>query len=265
MNKIICEKCGTENEEIYKYCKNCGNILKNESQNEQYNEKNRSEPYRNDEFVESFDGISSEEMSIFIGKKSEKILPKFSKMEITKSKVSWTWPAAILGYILGPMGSALWFFYRKMYKPALIFSLIGAVVMLTTGFMIQENTSDVTDDILNAFSLGNYSEIVEIIGDIGNDISPSQAVLNGLATVIEDFANIGSAIFAGLFGMNIYKKHCINKIKEYKNGQGDLRFYRLGLSAIGGCSGGMLAVGIVIMLAAKSLTEFANIIISFLQ
>ena len=27
MNKIVCSVCSTENEEEYKYCKNCGNAL----------------------------------------------------------------------------------------------------------------------------------------------------------------------------------------------------------------------------------------------
>ena len=52
-------------------------------------------------------------------------MPVFSKLEITGGKTAWHWPCAILSFLFGPIGAALWFFYRKMYKYAVIFLVVS--------------------------------------------------------------------------------------------------------------------------------------------
>ncbi len=269
MDKNICEICGTENEQEYKYCKNCGGVLDiqekketvayNSQPNYTYTAYNPNQSF----IADSFEGVSSEEMVAFVGKNSDKILPKFSKMEFTRSKVSWCWPAAILGYLLGPMGSALWFFYRKMYKPAVIFAVIGAVITILTGVM------SVGDDIIpeaaiDAFISGNYSESLQILENSQKDVTVTEKVLIGVSSLINEMANIGACIISGIYGFYNSKKHCINKIREVRSYQGDARFYKLGLASVGGCSGGMLALGIILIFASQSIVEFINAIVSLL-
>ncbi len=262
----ICKKCGTENEPEYKFCKNCGENLETEVKNEASQQKTYAgnEPHKNF-LIDDYDGVSSEEMVTFIGKKAADFMPKFSKMQLTKSKIAWTWPAAILGYIFGPMGSALWFFYRKMYKPAIILSVIGTVIMVATGLMSQKLDTATIDNAADAFLAGDFEQAMEFFTEINNSISPTQKILNGLSTVINELANICAAVFSGLFGMYIYKNHCIKKIKEYRNFQSDQRFYKLGLAAVGGQSGGMLAVGIVMIVAAENIVTFANLFLTFFK
>ncbi len=144
----ICPDCGTENEEEYSYCKNCGaklEIAENKTEY-QYNNTdsgtynpNFADAKSNGFFVDTITGIPSDEVCAFVGKKSPDILKKFSKMEVTGSKVSWCWPVAILGLLLGPIGSAIWFFYRKMYKPALILVALGLAVNVAVG-VLTKNT-----------------------------------------------------------------------------------------------------------------------------
>ncbi|MBQ6847534.1 MAG: DUF2628 domain-containing protein [Clostridia bacterium] len=261
----ICEKCGTENEKEYKYCKNCGNSLECETE-----QKPKSEyiPHTSPQnhIVDDFDGVSAEEMALFIGKKSREFLPKFTKMQITNSKIAWSWPAAILGFLFGPLGSALWFFYRKMYKPAIILSVIGAVIMIATGFIttpVEQSylSREALHEAADALYKEDFDEMFEILNGVGGKLSQKQQILNNIANIINTVAETASLLFSGLFGMYIYKNHCVKKIKEYRNFQGDQRFYKMGLAAIGGQSGGMLAVGIIIMVVVQNITTFTSIII----
>lgn len=272
MNKTVCNVCGTENEEEYKYCKNCGNALSTENKSkEPQTEAQPQNRFDNSDnttvrwnIVNNYDGVSAEEMAIFIGKKSRKILPKFSKMQMTNSKISWNWPAAILGYILGPMGSALWFFYRKMYKPAVILSLIGAVLMLITGFLSLGTGNVFSETILEAFLDGDFEEAVNIMNSSNVNLTNAQKIMGAVSTFLNELINIATCITMGIFGYFIYKEHCIKKITEYKAFDADTRFYKIGLASVGGQSGGMLAVGLIILLGAQSIVDFVAIIYSII-
>lgn len=248
-----CKDCGTENEPEYKYCKNCGGKLYDENE-EANTESSSNATYVSPEkiIVDTIDGVPSEEMSIFIGKKASDIMPKFSKMAITNSKISWCWPAALLGIFLGPIGSALWFFYRKMYKPAFLLSVIGAVVTIATTLMTGGINIDFTA-VMEALVDGD----VEAYTTALQSISPKDTMLSAISSIIENGANIVSCILCGLFGFYFYKKHCVEKIISYREMGTDKRFYKMGLASIGGVSGGMVVLGIVIMIMV---TNFATII-----
>ena len=259
MNNNICEVCQTENEPQYKYCKNCGHPL-NGSENSNYRYTNSNEgqtPLSNEMHLNDFDGVSAEEMAIFVGKNSHKILPKFEKMQITNSKTSWSWPVAILGFILGPLGSALWFFYRKMYKAAMIFVAIGAVVTLLTGVLAYAGGQIVPQSAVESFLAGDINKAIDEIAASGENISATQKMLYNFGVFIDDTASVASGILAGLFGMYFYKKFCTEKITQYRASSPDTSFYRMGLSYVGGTSGGMLAVGIIIMFALENIADFA--------
>ncbi len=264
MDKNICEACGTENEQEYRYCKNCGNEIKSEPQPEIKEEPVQQEPNQTADFMfsDDFNGVSNEEMAIFIGKKADKILPKFTKMQLTGSKTSWAWPVAILGFLFGPMGSALWFFYRKMYKPAIILAILGAVITALTGVMTLGTTEIVPESAIDAFIGGNYEAAIEIIDDAEKNVTTSQKILNTVASFITDTTDILTCVLTGIYGYYVYKKHCIKKISEYRAQIADNRFYKIGLAAVGGQSGGMLAVGIVLIFAAQSIVNFIGLIYS---
>lgn len=254
----ICEVCQTENEPQYKYCKNCGHLLTaSENSNNQYTNYNDGQtPYSNGIHINDFDGISAEEMALFVGKNSDKILPKFEKMQITNSKTSWVWPAAVLGFILGPLGSALWFFYRKMYKAAMIFVAIGAVVTLLTGVLAYAGGQTVPQSAVESFLAGDINKAIDEIEASGENISETQKMLYNFGVLIDDTARVASGILAGLFGMYFYKKFCTEKITQYRISSPDTAFYKMGLSYVGGTSGGMLAVGIILMFAIENIADF---------
>lgn len=253
-NNIICPECGAENEPDYIYCKNCGAML---TAGVPHNDEGKkSEEYRqnyeNQDFTpgtaDTLDGISSEEMGAFIGKKAYAILPKFSKMEMTGSKISWCWPPAVLGILFGPLGASLWFFYRKMYKIAIIFVAVG-IILASANALLGGNTVD--SEILEKYLNSNTVSTSQLFEEIISNMSPK----NYFASAIEQISSLGSFLVSGLFGLWFYKNHSAKKIVKFRRSNVDPRYYKLGLAAVGGTSAGMLILGILIYIVSLNLAS----------
>lgn len=283
---IICSNCGTENEEKYDYCKNCGAKLQkkvdeqksnsfdqtvppnqntyyeNSAQNPNYSSQQNYSQYYNQSsqngntYVETINGIPYGEVSVFIGKKAPKYMNTFAKMEITGAKTAWHWPTVILSFFMGPLGAALWFFYRKMYKPAVILSVIGVIITAISAMIIGP--------------VASASDIFDIIFDITQQNTLNSETLNAvtlraeIANLISGLVSLGTLIVCGLFTHGWYKQHIHNTILKYRSSNIDMRYYQMGLMSIGGTSGGMLALGIAIMLFAENITTIIFSVISVL-
>ncbi len=259
---IICKECGTENEQEYIYCKNCGASLekkeeKTYEQPPQTNFNNTSNYTYNEPF---YDGVTPAEMTLFIGKKANEILPKFQKMKITDSKISWCWPLALLSFVFGPFGAALWFFYRKMYKYAFIFSGIGFTLSAIIAALTFNQTNLLTDTLMDAFMSGDFQNFMQII----ESVDTTETGLALISGALQDIVDISTSVVTGIFGYHIYMSHCIQKIQSYKFNHNDPRFYQMGLSAVGGVSGGMLGLGFLIMLGTEAVISFITNIITII-
>lgn len=257
----ICSKCNTQNEPEYTYCKNCGTPLKQETDTQEKTVYSQAESFNNQGVETEYkmghtQGIDNEEIAAFIGKKSNEILPKFIKMEITNTKTSWCWPVAILGFLLGPLGAAIWFFYRKMYKPAFVLSAVGILINIIVTVLTLGDTAAWADIISSSLASGDINDILNSSQNI------LQSVPSLIADFIEEIVNIATFVVTGIYGYYIYKNHCIKKIKEFKMYQADPMHYRLGISALGGTSGGMLALGIAILMLSEYITSFIKAIIA---
>lgn len=256
-DKIICHECQTENEPKYVYCKNCGTLLKenDEKSKRKYSDYNYGFSGNTNTgggtyygtygvFLDEIEGVPTDDLMTFTGKKSYDIVSKFSKSEITSSKCGWCWPPAILGFLFGPFGSAIWFFYRKMYKLAMIFVAVGIILSTSVAFIAGAETNfDFTE-----FYSGNYESIYDNIDEADTD-----TVRDDIANFVNLSVSIASAVVSGIFGMYLYKRHSINKIKTYNNMTVDPRYYKLGLATIGGTSSGMAVLGIFIMIVCENL------------
>ena len=62
---LFCKRCGSENDDDYKFCKICGQSL------------TETEPPIDNTFSEKIYGETKEDIEIFAGKNSHKILSKF--------------------------------------------------------------------------------------------------------------------------------------------------------------------------------------------
>ena len=261
----ICEKCNTENETEYIYCKNCGARLNNDHSDDTNNSKfnqysggeNNTNAGQYTFCTDSINGIPTDEIILFIGKKAINIVPKFTKMEIFKSKTSWCWPVAILGFIFGPLGAALWFFYRKMFKPALLLLLAGFVLSCTVSAMTYNTRSAITEIVTEALENGDINEAFNTI----NSIDIKDSILSVSANLINNIVSIATGVLTGIYGYYMYKNHCVEKISSFRNNLSEQKYYKIGLSALGGTSGGAVAIAIVAFAAIDSIADlFVNII-----
>ena len=283
-NKIICNSCGTENEEKYEFCKNCGTPLKREAadhkgsafegaaQNDNYTppnassfEQNGGEQSSNYTYARensapsTIEGIPVDEYAIFVGQKAPKYIPTFLNLEVTNTKIAWHWPTALLSFVFGPIGAAIWFFYRKLYKPAVILSLIGALLLVVNGIILAPTAKEVFKAFTSPDALSKITseDFVDELEDITNPRS-------NLTDIINDAAGLGSAIICGMFTHYIYKKHIHKKITNYRLSSKDPRYYQLALASLGGTSGGMTALGIIVMLLAENIPLTIYILYAFL-
>lgn len=274
-----CTKCGTPNEPDYKFCKNCGAPVS----------ANQSTPLSSAEVVSqpcppvnepvlkvadriintegfTIEGASIEEISLFVGKKAPKFFPKFASMHLNLTKTSWCWPPAILAFFLGPLGVAIWYFYRKMPTKALTFTVIATLIHFLDATLPALLVPDILADIPRPYCVP-FDMITDFIsGDINTLLSINNYKI--IPILLLYFINIvvgfGILIFVGVFSVNTYKNHCISKISEYKKSNLSSPYYKLGLSSLGGTSSTMAWLGIAIMVAVFTIEEIIpEIIIMF--
>ena len=82
----------------------------------------------------------------------------------------------------------------------------------------------------------------------------NSTLLLEIANLISGSIGLACAIICGLFTHGWYKKHIHNSILKYRASNVDMSYYHIGLMSIGGTSGGMLALGFVIMLFAENIS-----------
>jgi len=221
--------------------------------NQPYTQNNYQQPNPTNMYIDTIDGIPYGEVAVFVGKKAHKYMPVFSKMEITSSNINWHWPAAVLGFIFGPLGAALWYFFRKMYKHAFILAAIGIVVTVATSLI----TGPVLTEI-------NPADIFDYIAGEGAEdtlIPELDSIEFNISNTITNIVDLATAVICGLFTHSWYKKHIKNSILNYRSKGIDPRYYPIGLASLGGTSGGMLTLGIFIMIFSENLaTIFTKLI-----
>lgn len=203
------------------------------------------------------EGIPAEDIAFFVGKKAPDILPKFTSMEFSGSKVSWCWPAALLGFFFGPMGSAIWFLYRKMYKIGALLLVLGAALTFFVAALSYNPSAVQTEDLFDAFASGD----IDLLDDL---LTGEETVLARVANLIDMAASVACCILSGIFGFYAYKEHCVKAIRNYRMTGIDPRYYRIGLASVGGVSGGMVAVGIVCIIVASNISTLITYLMSLI-
>ncbi len=260
----ICKKCETENEDKFSYCKNCGTPLDaTESEKNPYSYENY---YYTDAIPQEIDGIPTEEIGLFVGSNKRKIIEKFSKMSITESKLSWCWPAAILGLFFGFFGIAIWLFYRKMYKNAGIAFAIGSAVLVITTIITYSPTINLLDSFANLLysTSGSSSDFSALFASLEELIANFSALPQvSLTNFISETASYCAIIIYGLFGMHLYRKHTIQKISHYRSANKDSEYYSYGLRAIGGTSIGMAILAIIMAMVIGNIISLFPILAHF--
>ncbi len=261
----ICVRCKTENNPDYKYCKTCGAELPCVDKKPvwQYDGEAQSNAEEN---FQSSNEISTYEMNVFVGENSNVIVPKLVALGREDKKVSFCLPVLLLGLFLGPVGVAAYFLYRKMIKPAVLILVVAfgvAFVSLMVNFgAIREASVDYRELVSEAVSAnGAFSE-----AEFERRTSEIVEEAEKNSIVIFDYINnyilrVALPIIMALFADYIYKEHAISKISAIKAEGLPKTEYFLTLHRRGGTSGGAVALGITIYLAAAFVMVLVPVII----
>lgn len=265
----FCTRCGTENDEGYVFCKNCGARMQEQQPDSTDNTSGSydAENYSTGAGFASPDGIPNEQKAAFIGKNAYKIMNKFNRMDIAASKISWCWPAAILSFLFGFFGTAIWFFYRKMYKTAFLLVGLAVVLLGIRTALTYDYTVAVLDSFIDLFRNLDYYMYndQQLINDFTNAIE--SLALSGtasIASVLAEVETYASTIIFGIFSLHLYKKHMTDKINNFNSGDNAYAGNPAALSMVGGTSGGMAFLGVVIMVISQSIIESLPFVIYFI-
>lgn len=263
MHKKVCVRCRTENEEHYRFCKNCGASLPVVDQfksSEYVYPKEENKPSKFDPTALDYDLVSGEELASYVGENSERIMPKFFSMQLLGKKTSWCFPVFIFGVLFGFFGMSFWFFARKMFKVGLLFAALGVCFVFADvainydadrafakGYTeIVSSTIDVIRDPYSVDVEAKAEEIAakseQIISSYSQDYNP---VFSGISNYI---GGMFLPIFMGFFALNIYKNKAIKDIKRAKEKYGQDEFTLARISALGGRKGYLVLIPIALML-----------------
>ncbi len=260
MDKKICLKCSTENEGNYVFCKYCGAMLP--VVDRRYNYPPRDEAPKNGVTEPEIDGISLGDMSLYVGKRPQKFIPKFLRMEATGQKIATCVPVLLLGLFFGFFGTAIWFFWRKMPKVGSIFLLCG---LLLTGADLALNYN-----VYTAYVDGIFGLMGDLLKDPASYTDPAAVneALNGLLFAFEKsfnpavsligryVGNLSVPAVTSLFALYIYKNKAVADIKKIKADTENVIPEKQRIALRGGCSGIMVLIPVMTDLFA-SIATFA--------
>lgn len=170
-------------------------------------------PVFREQFGELEDGVSAEDVAVFVRQESHKYVSKFKK--ITEGKATWNWAAFFF--------SPYWFFYRKLHKiGAVIFALF--ILITSVSFLppvVQLNTaiSGFETEIQEiADSDKTEEEYQAALLDISNEMSKTiqQNRTGAMLVMSQSFASFVLSVFVGLNANKWYYKYTKKQIKAIK-------------------------------------------------
>ena len=268
MNTNKCIRCGSENNEDYKFCVNCGAVLPEPNKAEVLENSFKDEGFDEATARElEFDGVTSTEMTAYVKNNTGKILPKFYTMEKFGQKVSFCFPVFFLGLIFGFLGISIWCFYRKMKKLGVISLCLGIFLFLGNIFLNLNTISQF---------LGGYAGLMgDILSNQGDFSAPFlQTAFENLITEFDSsyirvfsFLNqyVGGFIcpvLMGMFALHFYKTKAVKDIKDIK-GFCPEEMLLSQLSNKGGTSKALAAIPVIVHLLTVT-AVFALFVIYFL-
>lgn len=159
-NIVICENCGTANEEDSKSCNKCGHSFDTSS----------TSLFSNSVSANSISGISNDDRAAFIGRNAEYYLSRFEQIEKQHNTLSWNWCAAFF--------PAEWFLYRKMYKAffvvlfLVVFLMSPSVLIIVNNYLAMAGNTEAYQKFLASGQLPNVQvpAVLLLLADAGSTL-----------------------------------------------------------------------------------------------
>jgi len=247
---LICPVCKTANEQDFRFCKNCGTPLYQQTQTQTSGQQytpppnfggsygyNSSQtysyynptPYTDYSAIEpTLEEVDTRKVQAFVGNsKQDYFMRLFIAMKRLGRKLFMNWPVAIMGMLLPPVFAASWFIYRKMYRIGIAICLCCFLITCTTTLLTYNATTDALQEIVaETKNLSDEEFSDRIINAQVNDTSFSYS---GLITYSFQMVILVGVIYLALNANRLYYNHVIKKIKslDSRHGGGDVFFYTM--------------------------------------
>ena len=204
-NNRRCPNCGAPNDGFFEYCYKCGTPLNLRSPYGQhyapYNGSGQYEPA-------TIAGQPIEDVKSFVGQTEGgiKLTRKLIDIEVSRSHTHWCWPVFLFS-LLGPMFTAIWFFYRKMYKTGVLVALAGLMLFGADTLINFEYNLALAQEMENL--LGSSESFYEFMQKLSTDATtlPSQSSLGTLLTSLVELGSLALGVGMAMFATGIYRSH----------------------------------------------------------
>lgn len=221
---VVCPRCGAVNLPDSEYCATCGIPLDGSYQGPQaggyqqngpsaggpsYGGYQAGGPYQNYSrptepqpimtpmgpiyYNEDFDGVSAQEIAVYIGPNYRRYLSVFKMMKVTGHNFSFNWSAFFFNYCF--------LFYRKLYRPAIV--AMSLIAMLFIPRLIYSSESI-------KYFLNVYMEV---------PVNYDLALINNLATLISviNIIQLVLMFVVASFSDQLYYRHVVREIKKLRS------------------------------------------------
>lgn len=181
------------------------------------------DPYNGVDPAGELDGVPTTEVATFVGVNTRHYLPRFRRMADTGKKVSWNTGGFLFGYV--------WLFYRKCYVEgfaAAILTLVSQLMswpLMLAANNIMEAVGPVPQNYLSdPVAFGQYQvAFMEQMQQLS-----LWAVLLAVGGML---LSLAVHLLLGLLGTQIYRRHCIAKVKAIReNEEIDNKLQALGMA-----------------------------------
>lgn len=260
MAEKICVQCKTKNEEHYSFCKYCGAPLPvvdrfDTGENQTHTAYTYPQPQATSNI--DYDGVTEQELALYVGKNCHKIMPKFFAMQLVNKKTSWCFPVFLLGLVFGFFGMAFWFFSRKMIKVGAILAACGILFTVSDSAINADTNKAFLNELFSsgqAVISGNIDEN-QLNENINHALQEYEKNYNPLFSYANSY--IGETIMPiimAFFALGIYKTKAIKDILKIKQANNEDGLDNLRIQAVGGQSAALVIIPVVLMILSGALS-----------
>ncbi len=184
-----------------------------------------------------FNGIRVKDAVTYIQMNAGKYLKKFIKNENKKNFLSWNWGAFFF--------SPAWFFYRKLYKPGVIFlSLVVAATLAVAPYMsIIEESYTTLEPMLEEFRVAteafseSQTEAAETaVKAIADSIVAETSKVLPYILAVDVITFLLPCTVAAIIANNLYRKKMLEDISIARKATSDPKVLKYSLIRRGGVS-----------------------------
>lgn len=234
-----CAKCGALNPIDNNFCDNCGEFMRKNhfafDLEDMGTVQILIDPYGGVAPDTDIDGVTAQEIALFVGQNSRYYIPKFKELAENKHKICWNWSACAFTF--------LYFAGRKIKTFAIGIAIVIFALILAGNIPIVMQFGEVYADIAsNPEILKDAQARDEFISQYELELPPLYYFINNIAKLVYFVV----LLVCGLFADKIYKSYVISKIKKIKEQFTDDATYKAELFKQGGFSTTSVKVALIV-------------------